>query len=93
MLIRPARIAKRINQKVKARRNLSEMKLVESVGFEKQQLENDLRNLRRELRIENKHIAFGDDLIQLCTNLNIGFRIGSINTSIVGYCDDIVVLS
>ena len=36
---------------------------------------------------------FIDELIQACTSLKIGCRIGSINTSIVGYCDDIVLLS
>ena len=34
-----------------------------------------------------------DELIKVCASLNIGCRIGDINTSIVGYCDDIVLLS
>ncbi|CAF0922180.1 unnamed protein product, partial [Brachionus calyciflorus] len=36
---------------------------------------------------------FIDELIQACTSLKIGCRIGSINTSIVGSCADIVLLS
>ncbi|CAF1134187.1 unnamed protein product, partial [Brachionus calyciflorus] len=36
---------------------------------------------------------FIDELIQACTSLKIGCRIGSINTLIIGYCDNIVLLS
>ena len=36
---------------------------------------------------------FIDSLLRQITDLNIGCRLGTINTSILGYCDDIELLS
>ena len=36
---------------------------------------------------------FIDDLLHKCTNLDVGACIGSINTSIIAYCDDLILLS